>query len=432
MNMRKSLFLFIFPTVLLAMALATGLTLVWRLFVITFLVLAAGYLWTALSVRGLNIRIGQLTRRCQAGDGFVEEIAVSSVTTLPRLLLEARENTDLPGYQNSSVFSLSAAGVHRWQSQVRCRRRGEYTIGSFTVAASDPFGLFERSVILGNPQRLLVCPATVDLPHFELMHRQDSGYGPGRWLAAQMGPNVATVREYITGDSLKNVHWGSTAHTGKLMVKVLDLDRSRNVARSVWVVLDLFGLSHSSDGDWSSEELCIEAAASLVRKYVDAGRHVGFIAAGDRPYFFEPDTGTNHLWQVLSAMATMKASGDIPIDQLISREIGRFGPSTVLVTVTPASNDAMAASLRHAKSRGGLVVTVLVAATGSGASVTNAARSLISSSVQAHVVRPGEDLSVALDSRAFPAHARHADTEESARHQPQVPLPRREREGDGE
>ena len=64
-------------------------------------------------------------------------------------------------------------------------------------------------------------------------------YGAGQWIQSQISPNVSSIREYSSGDSLKHIHWGSTAHSGQLMVKLFDPDRSHSSAKTIWVVLDM-------------------------------------------------------------------------------------------------------------------------------------------------------------------------------------------------
>ena len=399
--MKSKLLLFVAPLIILVAALATGFTLIWHLFVLSLLVLLVSYLWTFFSIRGLESYVKPLPKRCQVGESFNQEITLFNRGKIPRLLLEAQENTDVPGYHNVAAFSLSAEGYYGWETQVHCRKRGEYRLGSLTITASDPFGLFQRRLNLSKPQKIIVCPATLELPLFEPLSHQGTGYGPERWLASIFGPNVASVREYVAGDSLKRIHWRSTAHTSKLMVKIFDPDRTRKIARSVWVVADMHQPSHLAVGEESTEEYAITIAASLIKKYVGEALPVGLMASGDQPYLFQPELGEPHLWHMLTVLALAKATGNVPIDQLVSGESGRFGNESIVIVITPSANERLATSLRQLRSRGVVVVAILLdaASFGGTTSVANTARTLTSSAIQVHVVRRGDDLPVVLDSR---------------------------------
>ena len=406
MKIRAFLFIILLGT--LVLALATGFTLLWRVFLLAVLVLLVNYLWVLLSSRGIGSQFEPLPKRCQVGDFFDEDIILFNGSRIPKLLLKVEENTDLPGHHNISVVNLSAGGSHRWQSKVYCQRRGLYRLGSITVTISDPFGLFNRQLNLGEPQNILVCPATFELPFFEPLSSPDSGYSSGRQLISQIGSNVASVREYTTGDSLRHIHWHSTAHTGMLVVKVFEPDRSSAVVERVWVVVDMHQPSQSGKGHETTEEYGIATAASLIKRCLDGGFSVGLIAVAEQAYLIPPENGYQHLWQMLTALALMKATGDVPIDQLISSESGRFGIDSVVIVITPSSNERLAASLRQIKSHGSSAVAVLLDSTSFGghALAPNMVRALVSSGVQVHVVRRGDDLATALDSRVGVSYVR--------------------------
>ncbi len=393
--------LFIVPLVILVAALATGFMLVWHLFVLSLLVLLVSYLWTTLNIKGVDSHAKLLPRRCQVGESFIQRMTLFNRSRMPKLLLEVRENTSLPGYNNLATFSLPSEGSHSWESEIHCRKRGEYELGSLTVTASDPFGLFPRQQNLGEPQKITICPATLELPLFEPLMHHGTGFGPERWLAGQFGPNVASIREYVGGDSLKRIHWHSTAHANKLMVKTFDPDHTRKIARSVWVLLDMQKTAHMTAGEDSSEEFAVTIAASMVKNYVNDGLPVGLIAEGDRPYLFQPDLGEEHMWHLLTTLALVRATGSMPIDHLVSTESGHFGSESIVIVITASPSDWLVTALRQIRGRGAVVVAILIdpISFGGTASVTAIARTLILNGIQVHVVERGDDLPMVLDSR---------------------------------
>lgn len=401
--MKKRVVFIIVPLVLLALALAGGFVLLWRLFFLSLLVILLSYLWARLSIRGISGESQKPSEYCQVGEWLSEEVTVVNRSRLPKLLVKVQENTTLPGYRNMVAFNLSPHGSYRWQSKVYCQRRGLYSIGSFTVTVSDPFGFFSWRRNFGVPQNILVYPATLELPFFQPLSSIEHGALPDHWLMSEAGQNAARVREFTSGDSLQHIHWQSTAHSGKIMVKEFDADHADYTARDIWVIPDMHQVPQLGDGDETTEEYGITITASLIKEYAENGRRVGLIASGDQSYLFQPETGGQRLWQVLNVLALMKATGKTPIDQLISAEIERFGTGSAVVIITPSASEEALFSFRNLKRHGARVIIILFDAISFGgtASVVRAANSLLSSDIQVYIVRRGDDLARTLDSRTL-------------------------------
>ncbi|MFC2006389.1 DUF58 domain-containing protein [Chloroflexota bacterium] len=406
--MKVRLILFIVPLILLATALAWGFSLLYHLFYLSVLVLLLSYLWVLFGIRGIRIQVRKLPSHCQVGEYFDEEITAFNHSKLPKLLLKVEENTDLPGHHNISVLNLSPKGSFCRKTRVYCQHRGWYSLGSVTVTSTDPFGLFSQRRKLGEPHHVLIYPATLELPFFKSSSVRDFGYGSGLRLISQTGPDASSVREFTTGDSLNHIHWHGTAHTGTLMVKVFDADRSHNVSKSVWVIADMRQTSNLGEGTEATEEYGITIAASLIKKYLDSGMRVGLVASGDQSYFFPPERGEQHLWHMLEALALMKATGKVSVDRLISDEIEFHKGNSIVVTVTPSATKQVVSVIRQLRNRGNSAVVVLLDPSSFGGTVSsiNTARSIASTGAQVYIVRKGDELARTLDSRVPFSHSR--------------------------
>ena len=398
--------LFIVPLILLALALASGSSLILQLFALSVLLLLIAYLWTVVGIRGIEAEVGKTPEHCQVGEQFNEEIAIFNTTRIPKLWLRAEEDTSLPGYHNVSALNLPPGGFQTWESDVYCRRRGRYILGSITVTATDPLGLFSRQRQLGEPRDVFIYPATVELPYFETPSLADFGYSSGQQSISQISPNASSVREYAAGDSLSHIHWHSTAHTGKLMAKVFDADRTHDTSKSVWIVVDMNHEPQSGEGEETTEEYAITIAASLLKKYMYNGMRVGLTASGDQSYLFPPDTGEEHLWHILEALALVRATGEVPLGRLLSEGIETFKGNSTIIIITPSGTTGLVAASRQLKNRGNTVVTIFLDSPSFGgvASPIDAARALRASGVRVYVVRKGDELAKALGGRLSFTH----------------------------
>ncbi len=407
--MKARSIVFLVPAGLLAVALLAGSELVLRIFFLSVLVPLVSYLWTVFGTRGVSATAEAPPTHCQVGERFQQEITVSNDSRILKPWLRVAEASDMPGHQGSTLITLSPWSSRSWKSTVQCQRRGLYHLGQVTVAATDPFGLFSRENTVGERHSILVYPATVDLPLFKASSFNDFGYGSGYQSISLISPNASSVREFGSGDSLNHIHWPGTAHTGKLMVKVFDADRSYNSSKTIWVVLDMHAPPHSGHGEEATEEYGVTIAASLARKHMDSGMRVGLVMAGDETVVIPPERGDDHLWRMLEALAVVRATGETPVGQLISDRTEYLRGNSVVIVITPSVTGGLVDALRQLRNRVDSVVTVLLDAEsfGGDAGVTTAARNLSTTGVQVYVVRQGDELARALDNRVSILHARY-------------------------
>jgi uncharacterized protein (DUF58 family) len=97
-------------------------------------------------------------------------------------------------------------------------QRGVYDIGPVEIPRADPFGLCRTVQQMGSPQRISVHPRLLRL------HPLPTGIsryveGPSSDTSPQGSVTFHRLREYVVGDDLRNVHWPTTAHAGKLVVR---------------------------------------------------------------------------------------------------------------------------------------------------------------------------------------------------------------------
>src|ERR1051325_10058374 len=125
-------------------------------------------------------------------------------------------------------------GRGRGRYELQAVPRGRYRFEPVLIRIEDPFGLARAEIAVGEDQALVVYPRLVELERLFSeggSHAQD---GRRLLLRRPTGFELHSVREYQQGESLRNVHWRSTARRGALMVKELE-DAPRD---EVCVLLD--------------------------------------------------------------------------------------------------------------------------------------------------------------------------------------------------
>lgn len=104
------------------------------------------------------------------------------------------------------------------ETKLVCRYRGEYEIGVKEVWLTDFFRLFRFRYRVSGQIKAVVIPKIVKLS--ELKSVADLPMLLQRDSMGSTEPDVL-VRDYVEGDSLKQVHWKATAREQKLKVRVM-------------------------------------------------------------------------------------------------------------------------------------------------------------------------------------------------------------------
>jgi uncharacterized protein (DUF58 family) len=159
-------------------------------------------------------------------------------------------------------------GRHEGSYLLRDVPRGRHRFEPVRLSIADPFGLADATLTLDERQTLVVYPRLVELERLFF----DGGAGPehGRRLLLRrpVGFDLHSVRDYQQGESLRRVHWPSTARRGSLMVKELE-DSPRD---EVAVLLDADRAGVAGSPPDSSFDVAVRAAGSILRAQVRSGR----------------------------------------------------------------------------------------------------------------------------------------------------------------
>jgi uncharacterized protein (DUF58 family) len=268
--------------------------------------------------------------------------------TAPFLLVEDAISPGL-GSPARVVVSGIPAGLNQTVSySLVARRRGHYAIGPASTSITDPFGLASVRVQDEAHSDLVVYPAVEDIEPWRLGIR---GEGAGESTVRQLYRSAAefyTMREYVTGDDLRRIHWPSVARTGQLMIR-----QDESTRRSV-ATLFLDNRSPALGGDGSPGfERAVSVTASIGRALFLGGFVVRFatVDAPGRPM------GETALLETLAGTAPARAAG-IGDALAALRALGRTDTSLVLVAAPPSESEV--AGVARVGSQFGRKLAVLV------------------------------------------------------------------------
>lgn len=300
------------------------------------LVSLAALVWTRLLSRPLRLRRSVDRERPLEGDDVV-------------ILIDLRSDGGvLPG----SVVLHDAAGAlgeqdvvvprdgNRLRTAYRVERvpRGRYRFVDATVSTEDPFGLSRREQQLEDSGSLLVYPRLARLSSL-FSERGLRAHGGGRMLLRRpAGFEIHSVREYQDGESLRRVHWPSTARRQQLMVKELE-DAPRD---EVVVVIDAqegFGAGERLDTSFDTQ---VRAAGSILWTHARRGRHARLVVTSGAASESVSIRSYEHDWpRALEALAAAEQTGQRPLEGLLADQSGATARASDLVVVTASLRPAV-------------------------------------------------------------------------------------------
>ena len=316
--------------------------------------LILGFLWAYSLKRRLSLEREVRFSWKQVGDRLQERVSLDNHGWAPGYWVEIDDHSDMREYDISSVIEVGSRHSQKWHTQGICNNRGLYTLGPVTLTSGDPFGIFEVTVDYDDSVNMMVSPQVVPLPEIEIA--SGGRVGQGRSIVKSLVQTVtsAGVREYAPGDSLRWLHWPTTARLGEPYIRVFDDEPA-----SDWhILLDLDAEVQVGEGHLSTEEHGIILAASLVNQGLETGKTVGFVAQGDDLIWHPPDFGDAHLWSILRSLATAQL-GDLSLTHLLERARTMFGPRTSLIIITANVSLDWLDSLELLR-RNGIVPTILL------------------------------------------------------------------------
>jgi uncharacterized protein (DUF58 family) len=401
----------------LILGFATGRSFFFNVAFVLGLLMIIAFVWAWLAVRWIGIQRRTRTRRAQVGKIMDEEFAVRNTSILPKLWIEIRDQSDLPGHRASQVVpALGGRGRHHWQVQTPCLVRGEFRLGPMSIISGDPFGLFLFPRLIPASSRVIVYPATVDVARFELPVGMLSGGEAQRRRTHYVTTNAAGVRDYVTGDSYNRIHWKSTARKNRLIVKEFEIDPLVDI----WIFADFSANSlvepyverlggtgavipRSGGIPPSTEEYGVVIAASLAQHFINQERSVGFAAYIPQRVIHQPERGSRQITHIFESLAVARSLSTHTLGQMLTLETPYMGRGTTLIIVTSSLDTSWVSEAQILTHRGIRPMCVFVEPTSfGGVQSSDEIRGMLQAvRMPTIVVRNGDDLGTVLSQRPY-------------------------------
>lgn len=305
---------------------------------LVFLIGTAGlwllaFLWVYSLERGLSIERKIHMAWANVGDSVPEQLMVVNKSRFPAVWVEITDEVDTWVAPIRLVSDVGPRLTRRRHPSHLFKRRGLYTLGPTRLRTGDPFGIYSLTLHDQHSSTILVTPPQLPLTRLKI--------APGGWAGDRQRRRSALVREisdagvrnYVPGDSLRQIHWHASAHHDTLIVRQLEAATSEDW----WIFVDLDATVQAGTDQDSTLELSVVLAASLATRGMKEHRRVGLAMVGPHLTWLEPRSDPAHRWRILRALA-MAEAGNRPLADLMTLGQGRAVQTATLIVITPTTN----------------------------------------------------------------------------------------------
>lgn len=312
------------------------------------------YLWAWALSRKIQFNRQTPLSWVQVGEHIEEYLILSNRSFFPAPYIEFIDNSTLPGFNANRVTSIGARALDLWTVNAFCKQRGLFQLGDALIVTSDPLGIFEVIIHAAIQTPILVLPQPSILPELPVASSGLMGEGRPRREASQQTMHVSSVREFAEGDSMRQIHWPTTARKNKTFVRLMENAPEGNW----WILLDLDQRFMFGDGWDSIEEQSVSLAASLADLGQRTRKSTGLVSNGQEFGWHPPQKGDAQQWELLQTLALAKP-GALPLAGLLDKISTSLGNHHSLLIITACTQMDWIKSIPSLMKRG-LIPTVFL------------------------------------------------------------------------
>ncbi len=231
----------------------------------------------------------------------------------------------------SVLFSYVPAGqTRKGVYRGRLVRRGRYRVGPLRISTRFPFGLFCRTITVGQAETLTVLPRLGRLTRSWAARRQEAFAGTHRRERRHGSEgDFYGLRPWRSGDSRRWIHWRSLARGGELAVRQFEQPRNRDVA----VLVDLWQPARPMPPDRDHVELAVSFAATVLGDLCRKGGSTLHLGA-DGSRLLSGPASLALLQEMMERLAVVEAESTDRLADLLANALGQIDPGTEIVLVS--------------------------------------------------------------------------------------------------
>jgi uncharacterized protein (DUF58 family) len=239
--------------------------------------------------------------------------------------------------------------------EVGPRRWGRRVVGEELVGLVTPWAGYRFGPVPIAGDQLRVLPQAPPFDSRTGAPRPVGLVGANRSQRLGAGTEFADIRPFRAGDRLRRISWRVSVRTGELHVTTSPAEQDSGVLLVLDALAD-HGHAGGIDGEASSLDLGVRAAAALAIHHVRVGDRVGLRVVGGDGGHLRYGSGSRHLHVLMDKLSAVRP-GDLPAGIADRIQLGVQGGSLVFV-LSPMLGSAIVTATASLV-RSGLAVVVV-------------------------------------------------------------------------
>ncbi len=330
------------------------------LFYLTYALIGIAVLsrwWTRRSLQAVRIE-RQFNSHAFHGEKVTAVLSIVNRGRLPVPWLYFHESLPIalhsPNFERR-VVALAPGERASLTYELNCSRRGYYRLGPLRLEGGDLLGVadeYERELAADS---LIVYPRIIPLRHLEMPSQIPFGSAASRQQVFQDPSRFFGVRDYAPYDSLRQIHWKSSARMDQLQTKRFQ----PALALHTLIVLDLNLEAYNLWSRATAGEMGIVVAASFAAHLIERRHQVGLAFLGadqvNGATGFQAIRlahGREHLMRLLEALARAEMGSTSPLPGLLSTASAGLGWGSTVIVIVPGNEPALLEALLQMRRRG--------------------------------------------------------------------------------
>lgn len=231
--------------------------------------------------------------------------------------------------------------------------RGAFQFDGCALRLLSPLRLWRQQRRVAVPQLVRVYPNFAPLAKLALIGAERASRVVGAHLKRRRGEGTEfqQLREYRSGDALRQIDWKASQRARKLISRDYQIERNQQVM----LLVDTGRRMLARDGNLAHFDHCLNAALMVAYIALRQGDGVGLLAAGGQTRYFAPRRGLGAVDALLNSVFDLHASA-IATDYLdAARQMALHQPRRSLVllitNVRDEDIDDLLAAVRQLQKR---------------------------------------------------------------------------------
>lgn len=315
-------------------ALLVGGTMPYFLLYILLLILILPLIHILITLKGLKGSVKVPEKSLFTGDSVEISYSIknNSIFGIAYLEIQSDISKKLTGIDSPSVaLSLKKGGSFSNRETIHLKRRGYYELGEMKVTIRDVFGFYSFTKKISGQTSLLVYPETINLSTFKITTSQQLGELLIKDSVFQDKSRITSLREYIEGDSVKDIHWRLSAKRDNLIVK----DYENRGDTYAIVLVDNYINNFKDDLDRHLEDKAVDASLSVVNYCLSNNIEVKLATQNHKGYLEINGQQKSDLKPFLEILARFKGNGALDFTSFLIPRIETLRKGSTAIIITP-------------------------------------------------------------------------------------------------